>query len=537
MSNETTNTVAAVLGLLAVVICLVEIARRFRVPYPVLMVLAGLGASFIPGLPSADLHPDLVFIVFLPPILYAAAWDTSWNDFRRNLRPILMLALGLVFVTTLFVGWVAHEMIGLEWSVAFLLGAIVSPPDAAAATAICRRLNVPARIVTIIEGESLINDAAGLVAYRVALAAVLTETFSLGDAAVQVVLSGVGGVLVGLALGALVACLHWLMRDALVTTALSLLAPFVTYMPAEMLHVSGVLAVVTAGLLVSWLSPRIMTPDARLTARPVWEIMILLLNGALFVLIGMQVQDAAAGIEPSQIVGTLAACAIVCLAVIVIRFAWVFAGAISVRKLIPAIGRSDPMPPAKALVLVSWMAMRGVVSLAAVLALPAELPGGGTFPHRDLLVLLVFSVILVTLVAQSLTTPWLIRRMRLRALQDEHYQEVAARVAGANAAMEALDNHCQNQPAAAPLIAEVRKHYENQDALARAVERAGPASDASDDEGNATCKEVHAARALWACTRAAEREALLALRKRGWLSDTVFRRLERELDIEDVRLR
>ncbi len=348
------NALELILVLLVVAAALAVVAERLKIPYPILLVLGGLGLAFVPGLPAVKIDPELVLLLFLPPLLYAAAWFTSWRDFAANSRPITLLAVGLVVVTTTAVAWIAHAVIpGMSWSVAFVLGAIVSPPDAVAATGVTQRLKVPRRIVTILEGESLVNDATGLVAYRFALAAVATGTFSFTHAAGRVALVAAGGVAVGLAVGWLVAQIHRRMEDFELETVITLLTPYAAYIPAEHLGVSGVLATVAAGGYLGWRNPQLLSALTRFRGQ-----------GARLVS----------------------------------------------RKL----RERDPNPPWQAVALIGWTGMRGIVSLALALALPLALPNGNPFPQRAVVVVVSFAVILATLVVQGLTLPAVIKALKLK---------------------------------------------------------------------------------------------------------------------------
>src|SRR5438105_2845798 len=283
--------VQLIVGLLLAVAALAVLARKLKIPYPILFVLGGLALGFVPGLPRVRLNPELVFILFLPPLLYPAALFTPWRDFHANLRPILLLAIGLVLLTTVVVAYFAHRFIGLPLAAGFVLGAIISPPDAIAATAITRTLRVPRRIIAILDGESLANDATSFTTYRFAVAAVVTGTFSLGQASVRFSVAVAGGIVVGLVLGWLVASVQRRLDDPPVQTTLSLLTPYVTYLAAEACHVSGVLAVVVAGLYLGWRSPEILTSRMRLVAQSVWSMVVFILNGFLFILIGLQLPE------------------------------------------------------------------------------------------------------------------------------------------------------------------------------------------------------------------------------------------------------
>jgi len=410
------NEFEVVVLLLAVAVALAMLADYVRVPYPILLVVGGLVLSLQPWAPHYSLPPELVFLAFLPPLLYAAAYNTNWARFRQQIRAISLLAVGLVFFTTSAVAWAAHEFVGLGWGPAFVLGAIVSPPDAVAAMAITRRVRVPAVVSTLLEGESLVNDASALVAYRIAVAAVVTGVFSLADATLQFAAISVGGVASGVAGALLVMGLHtWLNRkklaDSKTTIAITLLTPYALYLPAERLHVSGVLAVVTAGLIVGANRRRLFPDGLRVEARAVWETVDFVLNVLIFILIGFQLPAILDGLSADYSPRTLVLdAAIVSGVVIVTRFLWIYPGAYLPRVFDRVLGLStDPFPPWRTVTVVGWTGMRGVVSLAGALALPAKIDGGADFPNRDLIQFLTFWVIFATLVLQGLTLPLVIR--------------------------------------------------------------------------------------------------------------------------------
>ena len=359
-------------GLLLAVAVLALLARKLHIPYPILFVIGGLLLGLIPKLPKVRLDPELVFLFFLPPLLFPAALFTSWRDFRVNLRPISLLAIGLVLFTTVAVALLAHYFMGLPLAAGFVLGAIISPPDAIAATAIADRLKVPRRIVTILEGESLVNDATALVAYRFAVVAVVTGSFSLAHASGQFFIVGIGGILIGLAIGWLAEQFHKRVDDAPIEITVSLLTPFAAYLAAERLGVSGVLAVVTAGLYLGWRMPELLTFKTRLQGGPVWEMVEFLLNGFVFILIGLQLPEVLRALSGNAIpIPRLVWYALlISLAVILIRILWVFPATYLPRLIFKKLCKHDPYPKWQHVTIVAWTGMRGVVSLAAALALP-----------------------------------------------------------------------------------------------------------------------------------------------------------------------
>ncbi len=537
--------ISTVLGLLALVVALAEVGRRSTVPYPTLMVVAGLviGALsvLVPGVPTIGLAPELVFLVFLPPVLYAAAWNTSWHDFARARRPIALLAIGLVLVTTGAVAFVVRWLVpGMPWSVAFVLGAIVSPPDAAAATAICERLKVPSRIVSEIEGESLVNDSTGLIAYKVAVAAVVTGQFSWGKTMAMAVGAPLAGVLIGVVAGLLVSAIHHRFRDPMVATAMSLLAPYAAYLPAEMLHCSGVLATVAAGLIVSARSPMTMSAGVRLEAIPVWQVLILLINGFLFVLIGLQLRELLLAVADASMLRVLWYSLVVSVVVIATRVLWVFPASYLpfwLSRWMPRITRGEARPPWRNVAVVSWTGMRGIVSLAAALAIPKLTAEGVSFPHRDLVIVLTFAVILSTLVLQSLTLPGLIRALRVEAGDEEVVQERRARVAAVEAAMARLDELERSGEAPPEVAMRVWEEYasRSRELELHAAEDATSAAATIADTFR-TSAELQAKLRVASRLIEAERAAVVRLRDRGDLNDVVFRRMERLFDLAEAQL-
>ena len=432
------SPIELVLGLLLVAVALGYLARRIGIAYPILLLIGGVVLGYLPGLPEVELEPDLVFLLLLPPILFGAGYSTPIRDFKANARAIGLLAIGLVLFTTVAVGLVAQAVVpGLGAAAAFTLGAIVAPPDAVAATSIFRRLGVPRRVVTILEGESLINDASALIAYRIGIAVALGGVFSLGQAGLEFVVVGIGGVVVGLVVG-------WVLTEAWRRTAdptleimISLLAPFAAYLPAEALDVSGVLAAVVAGLIAGRRAARALSPTARLMGRGVWDIVIFTINGFAFMLIGLQLPSilhSLAAYSPLTLAGWGLA---ISLTVIVARIVWVFPATYLPRRLSARIRASDPYPSPRAVFVVSWAGMRGAVSLAAALALPLE---PRPFPDRDLVIFLTFCVIVATLVGQGLSLPWVVRRLGVVATDGPDTEEAHARLAAVEAALTRLDD-------------------------------------------------------------------------------------------------
>jgi CPA1 family monovalent cation:H+ antiporter len=517
------NALELILVLLVVVAGLSVAAERLKVPYPMLLVVGGLALAFVPRLPAVRIDPELVLLVFLPPLLFAAAWFTSWRDFAANGRSIGLLAVGLVVATTTAVAWVAHAVIpGMSWPVAFVLGAIVSPPDAVAATAVIQRLKVPRRIGTIIEGESLVNDATGLVAYKFALAAVATGGFSVSSATGRFVIVAAGGVAVGLAVGWVAAQIHRRMENFEVETVITLLTPYAAYIPAEHLGVSGVLATVAAGGYLGWRNPELLSALTRFRGRGVWNVLLLLFNGLVFILIGLQL---AAIREISDTVSwreLLVYSAAVSAVTILVRLVYVPIGTYLPRLLSRRLRERDPYPPWENVALVAWTGMRGIVSLALALALPM------TLPQREAVVVVSFAVILVTLLLQGLSLGWVIRALGLTDDGADLREEREALIWASRAALRRLEEIDNTSVLHPQLVERVRLPYDER--LGRLTEEAR-----EDPECRLTEGEGAAFRRLKGEALAAERKAVVELRNRGRISEEVLHRVQEALDIEALQ--
>jgi len=432
--------VALILALLIGTTAVSALSRKVGIPPPIALVATGILASLIPGLPKYQLDPELVLVGFLPPLLYAEAIDTSLRDLRANLRPIALLSVGLVLATTVTVGYTAHLLIpGLPLAAGFVLGAIVAPPDAVAATAIAHRVGLPRRVISILEGESLLNDATALVAYRIAVAAVVTGAFSYREAALRFLVVSAVGIAVGLGVGFLVVTVRRRIDDPLTENTVSLITPFAAYLPAEALHGSGVLAVVVAGLVVARAAPLIVSSTTRLQGQAVWDVIAFVLQGIVFALIGLQLRQILAGLHGYRPADLAWYAGLITVAVIAIRILWVFPAAYLPRLLFPHIRAREPSLSWRSPAIVSWAGMRGVVSLAAAFAVPLT-AGTGPFPDRDLILFLTFAVIVATLL-QGLTLPWIGRQMQITGLPDETsaLQQAAAEHTTARLALLRLD--------------------------------------------------------------------------------------------------
>jgi Na+/H+ antiporter len=518
-----------ILALFVSVAGLNALAGWLSVPYPITLVLGGLVLAVLPGIPTVELEPDLVLIIFLPPLLYSAAFFSDLRALRYDLRAISLTSIGLVLVTTAAVAVLGHEVIGLSWAMAFALGAIVSPTDPVAATAIMRRVGAPRRIVNAVEGESLVNDASALVAYRVAVAAAVGGSFSLLDASLEFVGAAAGGVAIGLAVGFVVTEIRRRLDDIPTEITISLFTGYAAFLPAEELGLSGVLAAVTAGIYLGWMAPQIASPQMRLQGFAVWEILVFLLNAVLFILIGLQLPVVVDGIEAFSAAEVAGYAALVCAAVIGARLVWLFTIPYVIRALDRRPAQVERRMPAASRAVVAWSGLRGAVSLAAALALPLETDAGAPLPERELILFLTFAVILVTVVGQGLTLPAVIRRLGVwEDGSEEEAEEIRARLSAARAAIERLDELAVEDWTREETVSRVRGMYEFR--RRRFEARAGKVEDDGIEDRSLAYQQLM--RSLFE----AQRRALVQLRNEGTISSEVMRRVERELDLEESRL-
>jgi monovalent cation/hydrogen antiporter len=505
------------------------LARPLGVPYPILLVLGGLLLGFLPGLPAVELPPELVLVVFLPPLLYQAAFFSTLRDLRADLRAITTTAVGLVLVTMAAVAVTAHALVdGLSWAVAFTLGAIVSPTDALAATAVARRLGAPRRLVTVLEGESLVNDATALVAYRIAVAAAVGGSFVVWEAGLRFVVGVAGGVAVGLIVGWLVAVVRRRLEDPPAEIVLTVVTGYAAYLPAERLEVSGVLAAVSAGLFVGWRAPELASPTTRLLAFSFWEILVYLLNAVLFLLVGLQLQPILEQVTGRSVATLLGLAALISAVVIAVRFVWSFTVPYLVRALDRRPSQVARRVGARQRLISSWSGMRGAVSLAAALALPLETNSGQPFPERELILFVTFGVIFVTLVVQGLTLPALIRRLGVHDDGAEQREELQARLGATDAALARLEELAVEEWTRDDTVERLRGLYQFRRRRLKA--RAGIFEDDGYEDRSLAYQRL--VRELLE----AQRHAIIRLRNQGVISDGVMHRVERELDLEDSRL-
>lgn len=516
--------------LLTVVTVLAVVAKKVHFPFPILLVIIGLAVSLIPGLPVVQMNPDVVFIIFLPPILYEAAWNTSWHDFRANLRPITLAGVGLVFFTTAFVSIVAHSIIpGIGWPECFVLGAIVSPPDAVAATSITKGLGLHKRIITIIEGESLVNDASGLIAYRYGIAAVATGNFIFWKAGLEFLWVVSAGIAIGLLIGYAVYYLHKnIPHEPLTETTLTFLTPYISYLLAEHFHVSGVLAVVTTGLFVTYNQSEMFSHLTRMQAVATWQVVIFVLNGIVFILIGLQLRHVLEVIREHSLSELLIYGILVSLAVIFIRFVWVFPAAYIPRWLSPKIRKE--YFSWKNVVIFSWSGMRGVVSMAAALALPLTLDTN-PFPNRDLIIFLTFCVIISTLVIQGLTLPALIKALRIPKFSIVE-EEFNIRYRMINNSVVYIEENLSFGEVSDEVLAQIKSKYEIK--INKMTQT--PLMGTTGTEINRAEQVFNQFNEVQAKLINVERNFLKQLKKDSKIDHEVLRKIEHELDLEEARL-
>ncbi len=504
------------------------VSERFRLPPAIAFVVVGAAISFVPGAPPISIDPQVVLLLFLPPLLYSSGVGMSWRGFRANIRPIMMLAVGCVVFTAVATAAIAHALLNMPWSVAFVLGAVVSPPDAVAPMAIMRRLTVPSRIGLILEGEGLVNDATALILFAFAVEAVSAGSVSITNALGSFVAIVVGEMLWGTLIGAVTLRLRRWAANPEIEIILALLTPYLAFWLPHALGGSGVLATVATGLYVSWHGPRFIAPATRLQGFFVWGLIVHLVEALLFMLIGLQTRAIASALDGGDNRPLLAA-AIICGVVIVVRFIWVFPATYLPRWLSPRLRARDPVPSLAATTIIGFTGIRGVVSLAAALSIPLTI-GGSAFPDRDLILFVAFAIIVVTLVGQGLTLPWLVERLGLvRAgtteAAHEKVQEVRARIAGVEAALIALDGIAADGAPLAAVDALRARHCARLDEYRGAADATVAANPVVDDAR------------LQTRLIEAERQRIAELYDAGTLSDEARRRIERELDLEDARNR
>jgi Na+/H+ antiporter len=514
-----------VLFLMMSAVALGWVARHFKFPYPIALVIGGGALGFVPRLPQLEFDPEFLLVLVLPPILYQAALLTSWHEFKANTRPIGLLAIGLVIVTTLAVGATLKVLIpDIPWAAAFVLGAIVSPPDAVAATTILSRLNIPRNVVTVLEGESLVNDASGLVIYKFAVTAVLTGAFSLWQASLEFVGVAAGGIVIGFLMGQFFVIVHKYLGDAFIEVLTTLVVPYAAYILAESLHASGVLAVVAAGIVRGRYSPEIVSAEMRIIARSVWNLLVFLLSTLVFILIGMQLSGIVARLTDYSLGELFFYGTFVSAVAIFVRFAWVYPATYLPLVMRAMLGEQVAPPREGEVFIMGWCGMRGIVSLAAALALPQALQDGSPFPERDLIIFLTFVVIAVTLVLQGLTLKPLIRMLKVGrdwSLQEEQQR---AQMALGKAAIAAIDAVAAKDGISNELAERIRAEFAEKITLSVPGGLMLRHSGADD------------ARRLRDAAVKAERQELIRLWRENLISDEVLHKIEEDLDYQESRI-
>jgi monovalent cation/hydrogen antiporter len=524
-------TIQTLILLLAVAAAVALAATRLKIPAAILMVLAGVGIALVPGLPAVELAPELVLLLILPPIIYSSAVAMSWREFRFNLRPIALLAIGCVVFTTVVVAAAAHLLLGLPWSVGFILGAIVSPPDVVAPLAIARRMRIPRRILVILEGEGLANDATALILYRFAVVAVSVGAFSFGEAVGSFLAIVVCEILWGVGVGVFMLRLRRWVREPRIEITLSILTPFLAYWPPEHFGGSGVLATVTAGLYISWNGLRLISADTRLQGIFFWDFFIYMIEGLVFLITGLQARLLVERIGGIAWADLILSAIVISVVVIAARFLWMWPTVYVPRWISATLRRKDPAPPWTWAFALAFTGVRGIVSLAAALAIPFVTADGSPFPHRDLILFLTFTVILVTLVGQGLALPAVIRLLGLehagrREHSNERVAEQKARREAIETAMAKLEALSKEREIPDELLRELRQRQRER---LRQIENRGAA-----DDGRRKMIALHDEIDLALLT--AERDYVNQLFRSGKLNDESRRRIERDLDLREARL-
>lgn len=507
------------------------LSKRYNFPFPIVLVLSGLCISLIPGLPVVSLDPEIVFIIFLPPLLYAAAWNTSWHNFKASIRPITFAAVGLVFFTTALVAVTAHFLIlDLSWPLAFLLGAIVSPPDAVAATSLTQGLGLHPKLTTLLEGESLVNDASGLIAYKYALAAIAAGNFIFWEAGLNFLIVVGAGIAIGLAVGYILYLVHKnFVCDNVIDVTLTFLAPFASYLLAEHFHFSGVLAVVSTGIYLSFRSAQIFSNESRIMTYSVWEVVIFLLNSLVFILLGLQLRNVMQGIT-EYASGELALYGIIISGVvIVVRFIWILPSAMHPLYISKKTANKEQFDR-RNMIVFGWAGMRGVVSMAAALALPLTVNNALPFPHRNLIIYLTFCVILSTLLLLGFTLPWIIRKLQLPkySIAAEEYEVRTNVVSETIAHIEENLSLLQDE-----LLNNIKSKYEvKYNRLQKTDLPANYFGNGKTLDGNIFNEYTK----LQIELIEVERQSVERLHREGKTSEEILRKLEKELDLEETRL-
>jgi Na+/H+ antiporter len=528
------HTILFILGILFVVFLLVMLAQRIKVAYPIFLVIAGLGISLIPGVPQLHLDPEIIFLIFLPPLLYEAAWYTSWNDFWKWKRPITLLAFGLVFFTSMVVAYATSSFIpGFTLALGFLLGGIVSPPDAVAAATVLKGVKVPKRLMTILEGESLVNDASSLIVFKFALLAVLTNTFSIQEATVQFFIVAGMGIIVGLAGAHIMYVIHrFLPTTPPIDAALTVMTPYILFLAAEQFHFSGVMAVVSGGLFMSYRSHEVFqTGSTRMNMLGVWTTMIFVMNALVFILIGLELPEIIEGLGEYSIADGIKYGLIVSVIVIAVRYLWVYPAA-HIPRLLSARARKDPSPGWKGPLVISWAGMRGVVSLATALSIPMLMDDGTVFPQRNLIIFITFVVIFVTLVFQGLTLPFVIKKIKLKEVDHilpEEEQQARIQLRLNQLAIKLLKEKYPSIAEKNNLLNFFKTKLENE---SKNAEKRLHSMEQLENNEN----EIEQYHQIVLEIYALQRKELFKIRKEKKYSDEEIRKIELQLDLNELKI-
>ncbi|WP_428664823.1 Na+/H+ antiporter [Runella sp.] len=523
-----------ILSLLFAVFMLVMLGQKLRISYPIFLVIGGLLISFIPSVPAFSISPDLIFLIFLPPLLYEAAWYTSWADFWKWKRPIGLLGFGLVIFTSCIIAFVSSSFIpGFTLALGFLLGGIISPPDAVAATSILKSVKVPKRALIILQGESLVNDASSLIVFRFALAAVISGTFVFEKAATEFFVVTLMGIVVGLIVAHFFYVVHrWLPTSPSIDTALTFMGPYFMYIGAEHFHYSGVMAVVSGGLFLSFRSHEFFGYRSRLQSQSVWKTVAFVLNGLVFILIGLQLPVIVDGLGNYSLFEALKYGLLVSLVTVAIRILWMYPATYLPRMLSKHIRNNEEDPGWKGVFVVSWAGMRGVVSLASALAIPVTLSDGQPFPQRNLILFITFVVILVTLVFQGLTLPLILRWMKIKevdsAIPDEE-QEAGVRLRLMHAALTRLNDLYTKEMAENELVENLKAQLESTMALTSKKLESLESNEVDRNEVDEFNRVLHD-------IISAQRKELFLLRKEKFFDDEMLRHHEAQLDLDEARI-
>lgn len=529
------NTLLQFLLLLSAAFLLILLARKLKIAYPIFLVLAGLVISNIPGMPVIKIEPDLIFLIFLPPLLYEAAWWTSWNEFWKWKRPIALLAFGLVFFTSTVVAYSVTSIIpGFTLATGFLLGGIISPPDAIAATSVLKSVKVPKRILTILEGESLVNDASSLIVFRFALAAAIAGQFSFQQASVSFVTVTAMGILIGLAVAHVVYLVHrFLPTTASIDSAFTLISPYLMYLAAEEFHFSGVMAVVSGGLFLSYRSHEVFTDgQSRLQTINVWSTVSIILNGLVFILIGLELPAIVKGLEGYSLYEASKYGLLVSALVVAIRMLWIYPSTFIPRWLFKSVRKNEPEPGWKGSFIIGWAGMRGVVSLAAALSLPIMLENGKPFPERNLIIFITFVVILVTLVFQGLTLPIIVKVIKIDELDEsvpEEQQEAEIRILLIETALERMELKHKLAMDGNELLSAFK--VELQTNLVHSNRRMECLECVEKDH-----EQLKVYRTVMKDIYKVQRQALYKLRKEKRYADEAIRKEELQVDISEIKI-